>query len=298
VGRVDVAKDLKADTRVARLVSGKAAVYPTPADHALNGFDRLHGPLATQNAARCANCHAQASCRTCHVGDGASAQIAQLPDAREAAGRGVRLQRPAEQNVPVATIIPAARSTRAPVWAPSPHADSTRRTVRVHPPAWNRTHGTGAAPDPTTCQGCHAQRFCTDCHAGEKATRRYHQANFVSRHGTGAYTRDTECATCHSTEVFCRSCHNAVGVGTGKGGIRGVGYHNGQAQWRFQHGRAARQELSTCVSCHQQRDCQQCHSQLGWRINPHGGDFDAERMGKANKAMCLRCHFKDPLAGR
>ena len=290
---------LKNDARVARLVAGKAPAYPTPADHGRNGFAESHGRAAMENVARCANCHSQASCQTCHTGVGARTQIALLPSAREAAGRGVLLQRPVEQVSPLSTAAPATKTAATIGWVPAPHAsDSARRTVRVHRDGFVRTHGVGAAADPTSCQGCHALRFCADCHKGEKVTRRYHQANFVSLHSTSAYGRGTDCATCHNTEVFCRSCHNSMGVGTGRGGIRGVGFHNAQPQWMFQHGRAARQDLGSCVSCHQQRDCQQCHSQLGWRINPHGPGFDAERLGGKNKAMCLRCHFKDPLLGR
>jgi hypothetical protein len=74
-----------------------------------------------------------------------------------------------------------------------------------------------------------------------------------------------------------------------------VAYHDRQPLWLNQHGQAARQEMQTCASCHQQRDCTRCHSDVGLRVNPHGPGFDAARMAKRNRQMCLTCHLKDPL---
>jgi len=148
-----------------------------------------------------------------------------------------------------------------------------------------------------TCAGCHARRFCADCHAGERNARRYHPANFASRHAPEAYSRDVACSGCHSTEAFCRDCHRQTGLAA-KTGSRSTRYHNAQPRWLLQHGRAARQELSTCASCHQQSYCMACHSDAGWRVSPHGPTFDAARMHRRNPTLCVRCHLKDPLAGK
>ena len=60
------------DPRVARLMAGRAAVYPVPADHRSEGFNRTHGPVARGNTNRCAACHARPSCTSCHIGAGAA----------------------------------------------------------------------------------------------------------------------------------------------------------------------------------------------------------------------------------
>jgi len=73
-------------------------------------------------------------------------------------------------------------------------------------------------------------------------------------------------------------------------------FHNAQPLWLLQHGRAARQDLNACATCHQQTYCMQCHSDLGARINPHGPGFDAARMASKNPRLCLMCHFINPLA--
>ena len=121
--------------------------------------------------------------------------------------------------------------------------------------------------------------------------------NFVSRHAPESYGRDTECSSCHSTEAFCRSCHVQVGRGATTGN-RNLLYHDAQPRWFLQHGTAARQQLSSCTSCHQQSYCMQCHSGIGMRVSPHGPDFDAARMSRRNPQLCLRCHFKNPLGGK
>ena len=290
--RSTVIRALGTDRRIARLVAGKAPSYPTPADHLTADFGLEHGTAAKANVARCATCHARASCETCHTADGALAILRRLPDAREAGSRGVRLQR----------VVAPSASPSGPSFslASSQHAqkpDTTTHKVQVHPPAFARSHGGVASSGQSQCTNCHAQRFCTDCHVGELAGRRYHPSNFVSSHPAKAYGRDTECSSCHTTEAFCRSCHKQVGVAA-KSGVRSTVYHNAQPFWLLEHGRAARQDLTNCTTCHQQAYCLQCHSDVGSRINPHGPGFDAARMAKRNSQICLVCHLKNPLGGK
>jgi hypothetical protein len=273
--RVPAIGTLARDARVARLVAGKA--IPAPADHRRAEFELEHGSAARASTARCAACHSRPSCEACHTGDGAKAVLDKLPGAAEAAGHGVRL-----------------RADRQPM---AGKRDTTTHRVRVHPVDFARAHGTQVASGAMNCAGCHAQRYCADCHAGERTTRRYHPANFVSRHAPESYSRDTECSTCHSTEAFCRDCHRQAGLAA-KTGNRSLAFHTAQPLWLVQHGRAARQQLSTCTACHQQSYCMQCHSDVGWRISPHGPDFDAARMRSRNPTLCIRCHFKDPLGGK
>lgn len=263
---------LARDARVGRIVAAKPV--PVPADHRRAEFALEHGPVARASAARCAACHARPGCEACHTGDGAKAVLDQLPGGAEAAGHGVRL-----------------RADRRPVAA---RPDTTTHRVRVHPVDYARAHGAQVAAGTMNCAGCHAQRYCADCHAGERNTRRYHPANFVARHAPESYSRDTECSTCHSTEAFCRDCHRQAGLAA-RTGNRSLAFHTAQPLWLVQHGRAARQQLTSCTACHQQSYCMQCHSDVGWRVSPHGPDFDAARMRSRNPTLCIRCHFKDPL---
>jgi hypothetical protein len=283
--RTPAIRALGSDARVARLTVGKAPVYPTPASHRVNQFVLVHGKSARADAARCATCHARASCETCHIGDGARDVLRQLPEAREATAPGVQLRHAAPTSAPPV-------STVAMVSQP---IDTTPHKVRVHPSGFLRAHGGMASSGELQCASCHAQRFCSDCHAGARVTRRYHPNNFVSTHAPQAYGREVDCASCHSTEAFCRACHRQTGLAA-KSNVRSTVFHNAQPLWLLQHGRAARQDLTSCTTCHQQTYCKQCHSDLGARINPHGPGFDAARMSSKNPQLCLICHLKNPLA--
>ena len=174
--------------------------------------------------------------------------------------------------------------------------DTSVRTVRPHPAGFERGHARAAAAGRLTCEGCHARRFCADCHGGE-SRRNFHPVNFVSRHAPESYGRDLECSSCHNAEVFCRSCHQTSGLSSSSRTAAGA-YHNAQPLWLLQHGQAARRGLQGCTTCHVQRDCMKCHAQTGWGVNPHGPDFAPERLGKLARAMCARCHLSDPMKGR
>ena len=315
---------LERDPRIAQVVATIPPSYPVPASHREADWAYAHGGEARSAIVRCANCHTQPGCLACHTGPLGARTIARLP-AGSPTGRGVQLR-----HDPEATTLPplggphattsdgdvvlqggTLRSRRMAVSGldttprDTTSRDTTRRVavrpdtakrVRVHPPGFARTHGPAAAAEQLSCAGCHeTKRFCTDCHDGE-SKRRYHPANFVARHPTDAYARQTACASCHSREGFCGACHQRVGLQSQ--GRLGVAYHTAQPLWLIQHGRAARQGLESCTTCHVQRDCLQCHAVTGWGVNPHGPRFDARRMADRNAQTCRACHVGDPFAGR
>lgn len=264
---------LRPDTRVAELVAEREVAYPTPDTHRADDWLEAHGDLAEADVSRCATCHTRTSCQTCHVEPGPEA-VRRLPaapkpreddeaDEKQERGRGVLLE---------------------------------RRPPPSHTPNFGEGHQALAAASTAQCRVCHARTECMSCHTGSQALNRpgdrvasYHPANFLQQHSAAAFSRDNECATCHNPEAFCRSCH--AGQGLGSEGRIDTGFHNRKPTWVLGHGQAARQGLESCTTCHQQRDCLECHSALGGRrVNPHGPDFDAERLRSKNPAMCLRCH--------
>ena len=285
---------LERDARVASLVKGVAPEYPVPPSHRRPDFQSAHGDLAKEAPRSCANCHAQPSCKSCHTGSGGQKVIAQLPMPKKDGPRGVELfhrtDRAASQG---ASVRPVSNDGRRPIAEALADTTVSRRFVRAHPAGYEKAHEVDASTKRLDCASCHTKKFCADCHQGE-GRRRYHPANFVQRHGADSYGRQQTCASCHNTDVFCRSCHERSGLGS-KGALN-TSFHNAQPQWLLQHARAARQELTSCTTCHQQRDCMRCHSQAGWSVSPHGPGFNAEAMHKRNRNMCLACHFTDPLA--
>lgn len=284
---------LQPDPRVAEAIRGLSPRYPTPDDHLVASFMTGHGAAAQRNTARCATCHARPSCTACHTGSAAARTIEALPRASRGGAPGVRLvlerRATAGGRVRAASIREAARSTGS-------SADTSARTVRAHARDFVTTHGPNAASAQLSCQGCHAQRFCSECHAGE-TRRAFHALNFVSRHATESYAAERECSSCHNTEVFCRDCHRASGIGSARTN-RAQTFHTAQPQWLLQHGRAARQNLSSCTTCHAQTSCMRCHATTGWGVNPHGPRFNAGRLGKRALTMCAACHLTDPRTRR
>jgi hypothetical protein len=244
---------LERDARVARLVADWQPQYPEPSSHATSEWAWSHGEEALSLESGCANCHTRPSCESCHQ-SGGEAAVRDLPVLAEGDVRGVSL----------ATGV-----------------------LRVHAAGFSTQHGAAAASMESTCTGCHAERFCVSCHDESRAPS-FHVGNFLQSHAAEGYGNEFECATCHNTEVFCRGCHSDVGM---TGNKVGTAFHSSRPFWLLGHGTAARQGLESCVSCHRQSDCMQCHAAVGaWRINPHGTDFDAEALRDKNVTTCSLCH--------
>lgn len=286
VSQLPLIARLGRDARVASVVAGKAASYPEPWTHRSDAFAWRHGDEARRDIARCGTCHARTSCTTCHTGEGAADLLRQMAEPEAGGGPGVRLQNQpprAPRGTALASLVSAVPD--------SVRRGAPARPVRVHDPGYRNAHGTQAATGVLNCSGCHAQQFCGDCHTGE-GRRGFHPANFAVRHATDAYGREADCASCHNTETFCRSCHQQAGLASA--GRLDVAFHTAQSLWLLQHGRAARQGLQNCASCHAQRDCLTCHSTTGWGVSPHGPNFDARRASRRSSAQCLFCHLEVP----
>jgi hypothetical protein len=161
-------------------------------------------------------------------------------------------------------------------------------SAQFHEPGFERSHGAAASAGLPDCTSCHTENTCTQCHDG-LGSPEFHPLNFLASHGPEAYGRVSDCTSCHNNEAFCRECH--LNVGFNQEGSSFSSGHNDQGVGFFSHSFAARQDLESCVSCHQQSDCMRCHSsQTGLGVNPHGPGFDAVSMFDLNKDTCKLCH--------
>jgi hypothetical protein len=307
---------------------------PLPADHASAEFLASgHGVLAEADIGRCATCHTQERCVSCHV-DTDRALIAAVPNAP--ADMALPAAPAAHYNVPLSHTdrdflathgVGASRQTCATCHTsndcttchiqPAPEAVRSlpdqadvvapgAQVVGRAPESHERmffieAHTTLAAANETSCSTCHVESFCVSCHDAPATNDGggYHPAAFLSRHAASAFGRDSDCATCHSTQLFCRQCHLETGLVPAGGGRLGPGYHGGGPLWLLRHGQPARQNLEGCASCHRQVDCTQCHGVLGaFKVSPHTLGFDAERAWARSPRTCLACHAGNPLQGR
>lgn len=254
---------LERDERVARMVCALLPEYPVPDSHHETGWARDHGAVARDGVSDCANCHARETCASCHIGDLGRVALASLPTGDPMPGC------PNRRGVP-----------------------DDAMTDDVHEPDVITNHAVATAAI-TSCSSCHGPDGCSECHAGAGETR-FHPANFLVRHANHAYGAFSDCQSCHDPLLFCRDCHQSLGMET-VGRVNDSGFHSSQPLWILSHGHAARQSLDSCATCHGQRDCLECHSNTrGWGVNPHGPDFDPSRITGNSRATCAICHGSDP----
>ena len=236
------------------------ARYPAPSSHAETRFGADHSVATAEVRDECGSCHTRNDCLACHVGAPSEA-ITALPEI-------------------TSSVAPGAQLVRS---APASHEQ----------PFFDVDHAMATAAG--ACATCHLSETCTSCHAGPTGGG-FHPTAFTARHAAEAFTNTMECTNCHNTAAFCRECHASSGLSAS--GRLESGYHDAEPLWLLRHGQAARQGLEGCASCHQQRDCVQCHSSTGaFRVSPHGPDFDAERAWARSAPTCRACHIGDPRGG-
>ncbi len=237
------------------------AHYPEPDSHEDQDFERIHGRPAPA-AADCSTCHTRDDCAACHLQPlpDPAGELQERPQV-QAPGVGLALGRPGSHETPY--------------------------FMSAHPVL--------ASAGPASCSGCHTEAYCAECHDAPRGPS-YHPPSFALRHAASVGSQPMECSNCHNTAAFCRECHQSMGMESQ--GRLGPGYHDREPVWLLRHATAARQGLEQCASCHTQRNCLQCHSQLGaFKVSPHGPNFDAEQAHARNPLICRACHLSDPLIG-
>jgi len=145
-----------------------------------------------------------------------------------------------------------------------------------------------------SCQTCHQESFCQDCHTGDQlrsfgaagglmsvpgARTAYrvtpkelrlqaaHDLNYRFTHAIDARTRIVDCTSCHDRQTFCAECHQAGG-GVLQGAIKPQSHFEagfvtiGAGGGR--HAEMGRRDIESCVSCHdvegKDPTCALCHS--------------------------------------
>jgi hypothetical protein len=312
------------------------AGLPYPEDHALGDFlSEIHGELAGAQPQRCATCHTQERCVSCHVDAGDVGEIAAIPaappsldlprfsahytappshaapDFLEAHGQEASVAACATchtqddcatchlGDAPEAVAaLPRATDVMAPGVLLSRRAPSSHTSA-----FFTEEHGAMAAAEPTACTSCHARTMCTDCHDAAAID----VALPGALAGPGFHPADYMAR--HSAEAYgrrleCSSCHDVAAfcrdchreAGFRAAGRLDPGFHDAEPVWLLRHGDPARKALESCATCHEQSDCVQCHSTVGsFRVSPHGRDFDARRAWDKNPAICFACHLESPI---
>ena len=175
----------------------------------------------------------------------------------------------------------------------------------AHDTAWGRRHGAEARAAPERCATCHAQTSCDSCHDSNRplgpATRNpealesglVHRFDFLSRHPLEARSQPGSCATCH-VKTECDACHVTRGVSGAVAGGQSphpLGWASGLGAATNLHGPAARRDIGSCASCHDQgaaTNCVRCHQVGAAGGTPHPMGWRSTQQTSAPE--CAVCH--------
>lgn len=180
-------------------------------------------------------------------------------------------------------------------------------TFMRHDVGWLRQHGMTAARQQAICTECHAETWCADCHStrrGLPIERRQperleralvHRGDFVTRHPIEARSDPARCTSCHAPQS-CDSCHLQNGISAARIGAvnpHPIGWMGRDTSSRDFHGRQARQDILSCMACHDHgpaTHCIQCHAVGGPGGRPHPPGFRSSR--SRGDAPCRYCHVE------
>ncbi len=263
-------------------------IHASPPGHGPD-FATQHGATAASGAIECSACHTKVQCTACHRGGVPSSPAVHAPGTGGSGGGNepMSLGSPSVQPGEPTTPTDERRPLRRPEPRPVVWFASLRTTVRTGPRAVQDT----TPPASTSSREDGGQATPAPRTGG------FHPPDYVLRHGADAFSRRVQCSECHSAQAFCLTCHEKMGIG--RGGTAGSpAFHDAEPNWLITHGRAARQNIETCISCHQQSSCLRCHSaKFGFRIDPHGPGFDPNRIADRSTISCGICHFSLPKGG-
>jgi nitrate/TMAO reductase-like tetraheme cytochrome c subunit len=149
---------------------------------------------------------------------------------------------------------------------------------RPHPQEWLARHPAEASRASQNCQTCHTDQFCAACHKGKKGVPESHKHDWLSHHKDTAQVSEESCQVCHKPD-FCQSCHAKKAPGS----------HG--SQWLTQHGAASKSQPVACLLCHKEQFCNQCH---GMEM-PHPKVWVAthQKVASKDRSTCDRCHRKE-----
>jgi nitrate/TMAO reductase-like tetraheme cytochrome c subunit len=148
-----------------------------------------------------------------------------------------------EPRVSMATCTMCHNGAAAPDECGLCHVDDVA-TGDVHPEDYLETHGELAATRLDDCLRCHHDKaaFCDACHARPPAS--HFTGDWRYSHSDDAESDGASCDGCHDYDTFCEQCHRVTHP----------------AEWGDEHGAVAAKGVASCLVCHPQSMCDECHS--------------------------------------
>lgn len=195
------------------------------------------------------------------------------------------------------------------------HVDLEKEGIKpseqwVHGPDFVKEHGVRAATSGEVCSSCHAEKFCTGCHAAGIApatpaklafddpfSASVHRAGFLARHPDEARGQPGLCTSCHEPST-CANCHSRNSISAGSQGVKSPHPRTwlGLPGTPNDHGREAWRDPALCASCHSgagEKLCVGCHKVGGLGGNPHPPGYVAHG-DRLTDVACRSCHGVGP----
>ncbi len=139
------------------------------------------------------------------------------------------------------------------------HATTEDLAPEDHKTDWQKAHGPASLTQLETCQSCHVESQCAECHLMDDLDHVVHPLNYVNSHGIYAKNNKDNCLTCHEELAFCYDCHRQQNVMPRN--HASAGWSNFKTGGR--HASEARYDLDNCITCHNDNlgepVCKQCH---------------------------------------
>lgn len=188
-----------------------------------------------------------------------------------------------------------------------------------HVADWVLDHSITARTDAHTCETCHKQSYCSECHDGAAlglsvrnspntpvdrigpmapahesnqmlVLQRAHDLNYRWTHGSDVRAKTSDCAVCHEAQSFCNACHSPENDASR---LRPIWHDMANFEF-YTHADYARNDIEACASCHEpsgaEPTCMKCHKTIR---SPHPDGFMKDNKGSWHddrNAVCFVCH--------
>jgi hypothetical protein len=168
------------------------------------------------------------------------------------------------------------------------------------------------------CENCHRREFCLSCHNGLVKPLLFHGNDYLRIHAVEARKESLYCNACHRSATFCLGCHERAGLTDPRTVDAPNSLANAHPPGRYHppfevwtqaprtpqhHSWQAQRNIRTCVACHREETCMECHSTPGapgggagqlFHVSPHPAAYAGSRactsMAARNGRVCLKCH--------
>ncbi len=274
--RLDAVMALERDDRVASLTAEWTAEYPLPDTHLDRDWPWDHGSSTLTGAARCANCHTQATCRECHIGEGAT------PSGTAGPVDGTETARPVDGAETAGTLTGGETAGGV--------DDEEAAGVSTEAGRAGGTYGSGGPEDSR----------------GAGFLPRWAASGQGLIHG-GPEPPDTVPAALPDTGDVIRSLPQAVPGGAPGVDLSGAGERVHPPDFQERHASFAATGTLTCTGCHTEQYCADCHAGPDSRafhpdnfLERHAADVFAGvgdcQSCHSTEAFCRDCHVEAGVA--